>query len=151
MYMVPKMFFFFSFYRASTSKRMSDSFSKLSEISYKSLRRGKRERKVRGRAGSSGGGGGGPNWIKLTRSQGHSACHRSQRMSQIFYFAQITYDHTRSQTIQLQLPQITDLFSAFAQIRVFKKAQLQGSLSEIYLCPCSLPHLLSSPEPKAHW
>ena len=31
--------------------------------------------------------------------------HRSQRMSQIFYFAQITHGHTRSQTIQL--PQIT--------------------------------------------
>ena len=54
------------------------------------------------------------------------SCHKSTHdhsRSKTIQLPQITHDHSRSKTIQL--PPITDIFSAFAQIKVFKKAQLQ--------------------------
>ena len=54
-------------------------------------------------------------------------------MSQILYFTQITHGHTRSQTIQL--PQITDLFSAFAQIKVLHKSRKEDLCQKFIIVP----------------
>ena len=102
------------------------------------------------------------------RNQSFSACYRSQRMSQIFYFAQphitgnlnlIVTDHTQYGCHRSH----AGLFSAFSQIKVLKKPNYKSQqriLSENDLFPAPLSFfdslfelficIFSSPEPKAH-